>query len=440
MGVNQREGVAMMKKGVMAIAAFFLFSVFGFIQKAEAVPVFARVYRTSCATCHVPYPKLNSFGEAFKFNGYRIPGKDEAYVKEEPVALGAAAYKRVWPDAIWPGAIPQNVPVSFRVESQFTYSTEGTAKSNLEFPHEIEMLAAGAFGDLASFRLDYTLQDEDDKALVERMFLSFDDFLSWWGVPEDALNLKIGFFDIGAVPFPDQIRTTVEHSLVNSLRVSTSQVRFRDSQAAIEANGILHDRFHYALGIANGDPDTPGNTAVADENTDKDVYYRADYKFGGLPPSGRGGPEGLSDQGFFDISPSFLIGHSGYYGTDQVGTEDVEFTRFTGFGRLQWDRLNLEIAYLYGWDDRSNTLSSQAVVSNVYSIQADYLLYPWLLTSLRYDDLDRDAGVDNRKLIPNIQALIRANMKLVAEARLHPDGSKDGEETDRYVIRLDYVF
>ena len=48
---------------------------------AGAVPVFARKYQTSCQTCHVIFPKLNSHGEAFRLNGYRMP---EEHAKEEP--------------------------------------------------------------------------------------------------------------------------------------------------------------------------------------------------------------------------------------------------------------------------------------------------------------------------------------------------------------------
>ena len=42
---------------------------------ARAVPVFSRKYQTSCQTCHTIFPKLNPFGQAFRFNGYRMPGK-----------------------------------------------------------------------------------------------------------------------------------------------------------------------------------------------------------------------------------------------------------------------------------------------------------------------------------------------------------------------------
>jgi len=70
------------------------------VSDAGAVPAFARKYQTSCQTCHIVFPKLNAFGEAFRLRGYRLPGETEDMVKQPPVSLGAPAYKRLWPKAI----------------------------------------------------------------------------------------------------------------------------------------------------------------------------------------------------------------------------------------------------------------------------------------------------------------------------------------------------
>ena len=37
-------------------------------------------------TCHTVYPRLTPFGEAFRRDGYRFPGVDSDYAKQEPVA------------------------------------------------------------------------------------------------------------------------------------------------------------------------------------------------------------------------------------------------------------------------------------------------------------------------------------------------------------------
>lgn len=67
-----------------------------------ALLIFARRFETSCMTCHVVIPKLNAFGIAFRNNGYKIPLNDEKLIKVPDVALGAPAWKQLWPRAVWP--------------------------------------------------------------------------------------------------------------------------------------------------------------------------------------------------------------------------------------------------------------------------------------------------------------------------------------------------
>src|SRR5512143_519767 len=87
-------------------AAVAVVVLLGFARKADAIPAFARKYGTSCQTCHVVYPKLTPFGEAFRRNGYRFPGVDSDYVKQETVPLGQDAQKKAFPNTVWPGWIP----------------------------------------------------------------------------------------------------------------------------------------------------------------------------------------------------------------------------------------------------------------------------------------------------------------------------------------------
>src|SRR5947209_10372721 len=69
----------------IAIAAALLFAVIAF--PAQAIPAFARKYGTSCTTCHTVYPKLAPFGEAFRRNGFRFPGVDSDYIKQDSITL-----------------------------------------------------------------------------------------------------------------------------------------------------------------------------------------------------------------------------------------------------------------------------------------------------------------------------------------------------------------
>lgn len=54
-------------------------------RPALAVPVFAERYGFSCSTCHTAVPELNAFGNAFRRNGFVLPGVPRH--KEFPIAL-----------------------------------------------------------------------------------------------------------------------------------------------------------------------------------------------------------------------------------------------------------------------------------------------------------------------------------------------------------------
>ena len=102
-------------------------TVLGIASTAHAVPAFARKYQTSCQTCHIVFPKLNAFGEAFRLRGYRLPGETEEMVKQAPVSLGAPAYKKLWPQAVWPGEISSAVPLAVNAASATVAVAVGAA-------------------------------------------------------------------------------------------------------------------------------------------------------------------------------------------------------------------------------------------------------------------------------------------------------------------------
>ncbi|NTU74177.1 hypothetical protein HGB07_08630, partial [Candidatus Roizmanbacteria bacterium] len=104
-----------MKKcySLISIISLIVLSLIIGIKESSAVPVFARKYNTSCATCHIGFPARNAFGEAFRNNGYRFPeGGDEEKVKIKQVELGSESWKKLFPDALYPADIPGIAPLA----------------------------------------------------------------------------------------------------------------------------------------------------------------------------------------------------------------------------------------------------------------------------------------------------------------------------------------
>ena len=63
---------------------------------SRAIPAFARQYGTSCATCHIDFPKLNDFGKAFKDAGFKFPKHDAAMLKAAIVLGSPGSSARLW--------------------------------------------------------------------------------------------------------------------------------------------------------------------------------------------------------------------------------------------------------------------------------------------------------------------------------------------------------
>src|SRR5258708_6235253 len=138
-------------------------------QSSFAIPAFARMYGTSCATCHINFPKLNDFGKAFKDAGFKFPKDDESFVKIPPVMLGAPAQKEIWPKAIWPGTIPGLPPIGLRFNTFFQVTPKNASNYNAQLPPGtptptiprtdlepglLSMFMAGNFGDDIAFWVD----------------------------------------------------------------------------------------------------------------------------------------------------------------------------------------------------------------------------------------------------------------------------------------------
>ena len=151
---------------------------------ALAVPAFARKYQTSCQTCHIVFPKLNAFGEAFRLRGYRMPGETPDMVKEPQVSLGAPAYKRLWPQAVWPGEVSSSVPLAVNIKladvNTSTLNEDGTTtsvKNDLQFPQEVNLFGAGTLGDHVSYLGEVTFGENPDGSVaveLEHARLQFD--------------------------------------------------------------------------------------------------------------------------------------------------------------------------------------------------------------------------------------------------------------------------
>jgi len=419
---------------------------------AEAIPAFARKYETSCQTCHTVFPKLNAFGTAFRLNGYRMPKETEEMIKEKQISLGAPAYKKLWPQAIWPGAISSHVPLAVNVKLADVNTsalnedgTTSTVKNDFQFPQEVNLFAGGTLGDHVSYLGELTFGVNPDNSVsteVEHAHIAFD---SPFG-PENLFHFRIGKFTPNVADVFQEMFLTTDAGIdsvfnynpiglsggtgLGADEVAPNPISFPALVQGIEVYGIVKHRLMYTAGVANGIPlpDQFGNNS-------KDFYGRIDYKIGGMGLDGDMGGKEIPDKNWRD--DSLRLGVFVYRGnaggvdfpfTDDAGNtvnvQDDHFVRAGFFASAYWRDLNVFGAYVHGKDTlrqfdgtSGEFLTAIEPTYDSWFIQADYVFYPWLHGAARYETVTPgDRSVPSlRSGVFSVSGLIRANIKAILE-------------------------
>ncbi len=458
--------------------------------ESQAIPPFARKYGTSCQTCHVIMPKLNSFGEAFRLNGYKIPEAEAALVKEEPVVMGAPAWKQMFPNAMWPSDLPGLPPVGIRLISHMEWTSDVTTgrRLNFEFPHEFEFLVGGRFDEHFGFFSELEFKQNGPAEIVQA-FLVVNDFMSWAGVPEYALSARVGIMDQQLLfSHNNPTRAARVHPLWGNrtlndwrllegatVRRSDNTFRLQNNQPAIELNGILARRLYWGAGVASGN-----GPNRFDVNTEKDFYYKLKYKpFGrdflgtfapgeevttATKPTGSWVDNGLLLEhfGYFGFWPATTVADGTTSGTVHRPTDD--FWYLGSAARWTWQDLDLAGGYVHGHHSRPwGTTSSESTDIRTWFVKAEYMFFPWLMGRVAYEEMDADepgapfapvgpanfsavgynGSLDVRRILAGPIFSLRANVKVALEAEVYLD--HEGAELvnkpkpNIYWVRLDFA-
>lgn len=387
-------------------------------QDGSAIPSFARKYQTSCYTCHSGFPTRNSFGEAFKANGYRWPGgEDEDHAKQEQTKMGTDGWKKIFPMAPWPTDIPGFAPLAIWVTGPLVNYADEVKKNgvvtkqqvfNWGGPFDARILYGGTIGENIGF---FGAVQGITTGTTTSSFRA-----TWSFAPGVMLGVGNGFSffssgeDIGTYTnmFPSANGTGVEFSY-----------------AAGEKSGGINI---YAGAVGAG---TTAAVLGASKTTDRQThlddirYFRAEYKFGGAGVlSGAGGTYGNDYNGLdnhLSVGASIVNGKPGAFkqlvSTSTFANEetvygiDVTGTYGSFVGGAAWSR-------------------SHDMKLNNYGVDAGYYVYPWLFAKVAYrnigDIIQNNPGKGEKTSSPNytlsLTAWPRANVSVAASYKLFTKG------------------
>lgn len=384
-------------------------------EEAYSIPAFARKYKTSCATCHNGFPKVNAFGEAFRRNGYQFPGgTDPEFIKEEPVSLGSEGNKKAFPDAIWPGSLPGSSPLSLFLNGEVDYNPKVDPRFTFDgLGNSIEAVAAGTLGEDLSFWGQLALSS-DGTVELNRIFLIFSNLVG----DSYALNARIGVIEPGLFSFSTH-RAWMEGFWLTTRPFSEDMGwSIEETQKGIELNGMAAGRFGWNAGIVEG---------FGAPHSDKDYYGHITYKFGGLPLDGvmEGGSAPNNAKPYFDNSVT--VGAFGYAGKAPLGPDDAQqentFTMLGADVNAYYDQFNL-FGGIGIRHDKQPFLGDpllQSANTTVWFTELDVTVFPWLLPGLRFEfwnshTLDpvsgQSASYTDLQFVPGVVVLLRPNVKL----------------------------
>jgi hypothetical protein len=403
----------------------------GIAVPASAIPAFARKYGTSCLTCHSVYPKLTPFGEAFRRNGYRFPGIDSDFVKQETVPLGQEANKKTFPRSVWPATIPSSLPVAIGFNGQAnlypdksasvprTNQAAGGAATFFSFDDlvaEAHLWLGAALSDTFTTWGELTLAN-DGSVAVEHAQLLFEDLLG----SKHLVNVVIGKGFPTISPFGPHSSFAADQQIPNlpvtgMYGVNGDPFVLVDDYTGVEVNGVVEGRVQYAVGLSNGK-----STFSATFNSEN-VYAGAAYKLGGMRLDGEGdtGPKNpMQPWAEESLTVNVFVYHSAEHfptpGNTAAASGDTSLT-VGGALRAMYGSAELDAGY-YTQSHEHGTDALGKVRGDALYGELSYVVYPWFVPALRVERMglrpSGGASVSDLHIMPALAFLVRPNVKFV---------------------------
>jgi hypothetical protein len=388
-----------------------------------------------------------------------MPAGEEELVKQEKVPMGAPGWKRVWPEGIWPADIPGGTYIGFNLQSNYTINPNADVTNEFDGIEEVGLLLGGSVGESFSFFGDVDIFEGDELGHIGRLFFQYNNPNRWF-------NVRLGQFEPRAAPFSNhlrQIRQTAYLTNVLPTLPAGNLFGFSPNQRGIEIWGNREGPggtggLEWAFGVVNGQDGgaahmfehadeghegeeheeqngadhaepTPGQF---DRNSNKDVFFRASYKIGGLGVLGSGAGSTLSQTNNWR-DDSLTLGGYVYRGStgatllleehhEEEGEEHTEEifspsgnTFYRAGVTVDWwiKDLNLFGGYQLNHD---RLRDGREFDVGIATVEANYVTpWPWVQPGVRFEAVNPDFGSSfNRTTISNT-LLLRANALLLTE-------------------------
>ena len=360
------------------------------------------------------------------------------------IKLGQDDYKKIFPEAVWPGAIPASVPLSVGFNGQADIAPQkGSAASQAnngnpyftmqDLTAEAHLWAGGAINDSLTYFAQITLSA--DGVEIEQAYLMFNDIFAG-ALGTHAVNLSVGknFATIGSFgahssylvdPYIPAIAVPQLFAGDGTLTPGANQLN------GVEITGVFAGgRLDYSLGINQGTNELAGTIRPSE-----DFYGHIGGKIGGMRLDGEGMGQ-VSTRPWEETAltvDAFAYKANSYYNNDLAAPWSSGSFSYGGAIRGQLASLELDLeAFNQNWKHADST----GTVSNTLNIYGElsYVIYPWLIPAFRIEytqvtDTEAGSPLNGEKpsvvrYIPGINFLLRPNVKVVVLADIESGTSQ----------------
>lgn len=411
--------------GPLAVFALAFVALGLIAPDAAAIPAFARRYETACSTCHVQFPKLNNFGEAFRRNGYRFPAEELAQLKQAPLPLVAPARRELFPYSDWPTDLAPFPPIALifagvvPIFPNEKVRPEGEEIVTFDRVFRSATLVAGArLGEDVAFFGELGLSPKEGVSYGRGFVVLSNLFGGPW------LHLRVGQFEPQVASFSSTRRLGGPAYRILGDALRPSGWALEPLLRGLGASGTLGGRVGYDLGYGQGALTSSLGDSL--RQVPRDLYGHLYTKLGGLRL------DGIEETGDDQGEVSALVGAFYYRGkhtldarktaADAPDAEDDAFYKAGLDLNARIDRVELLVAGSVEHHDFDTWIDGTRLQGLA---EASFAPFRWLSGTLRWEVDDLEEGFARRRLVPLVTVTPRLNLRTFAFATIDQDSAED---------------
>jgi hypothetical protein len=389
---------------------------------ASALPAFARRYHAACTTCHVQFPKLNTFGEAFRRNGYQFPaGGDADEIKQEPITLVGEARRDALPDSDFPTDLPAFPPLAFVVNGFVPVFPDAASRPEGEklvsfdrMYAQAQLFAGVRVGEDVSVFAGVNLAT-NSAVQLERGFIVFSNLFG-----PSVLGVRVGQFEPQVASFSSYRRIAGPAYMILNDPVAPASFALEPVVRGVDLSGTLASgRLGWNVAWVQG-VEAPNYGGEKARQMPLDGYAHLVTRIGGMRLDAADAREGGARDDF-----SVDIGGFAYAGQHDVDADNNASTPPEGdvVTKLGGDALarlgRVELLAAGAWE--RHRFDVAPAVSRWQALgEASVRVFPWLVALVRGES-DVAPGLTRRRMVPAVSVHPRLNIKLQVYGLLEDD-------------------